>query len=93
MATAIPARITGQVLDVTVRRGRRRSDNEPFSITTAFVLVGLRGVVPCTIPDDGPLVSKGDFVDLLAEVSVYGTDAQFRAVALFPDDVPLLALA
>jgi hypothetical protein len=72
-------RISGTVLNVDTRRGTARASGEPYAITTARVLVAETGVADVTLPDSIGAI-KGEDVDWIADVSVYGNRAQLRAV-------------
>lgn len=77
-------RVSGPVLNLDVRSGVGRSrDGEPgrpYNITTARVLVEDTGIADVTIPDNMIVPQRGQLVDLLADVTVYGGRAQLRAV-------------
>jgi hypothetical protein len=77
-------RITGTVLHVDTRSGisRPRGDEpgRPYVINTARVLVESTGIADVTLPDTVHVI-KGEDVDFLADVSVYGGRAQLRALA------------
>lgn len=78
-------RVSGPILNLDVRSGisRPRGD-EPgraYSITTARVLVEESGVADVSLPDElAARYGRGEVVDLLCDVSVYGGRAQLRAV-------------
>jgi hypothetical protein len=72
-------RVSGPVLNLDTRRGTARASGEPYSITTARVLVMETGVADVTLPDSITPI-RGEDVDLLCDVSVYGGRAQLRAV-------------
>jgi hypothetical protein len=74
-------RVSGTVLNVDTRRGTSRNSGEPYSITTARVLVMETGIADVTLPDTINVI-RGEDVDLIADVSVYSGRAQLRAVAL-----------
>jgi hypothetical protein len=77
-------RITGTVLHIDSRSGtsRPRGDEpgRPYLIRTARVLVENTGIADVTLPDAVSVI-KGEDVDFLADVSVYGGRAQLRALA------------
>ena len=75
-------RVTGTVLNVDTRRGTSSKSGEPYAITTARVLVAERGLADVTLPDTVNVI-RGEDVDLLADVSVYGGRAQLRAIDTF----------
>lgn len=102
MASVALARISGSVLSVPparegiIKAGPRQG--EPWRIETANILVADQNVTAVQLPRRdaaGTLenlhtkdVAKGDIVDFLCEVSVYGQEVQVRVLDLFPvDDV------
>lgn len=78
-------RISGPVLNVENRRGTSRPKGDepgrPYSIDTVRVLVENTGTADVTIPDNMTVPQRGELVDLLADVSVYGGRVQLRALA------------
>lgn len=75
-------RVTGPVLNVSVRSGTATKSGNPYRITTARVLVEETGVADVTIPDNFPAsVTKGELVDLLVDAGTYGGKLDLRAVA------------
>jgi hypothetical protein len=74
-------RITGTVLHVDTRRGVGKASGEPYSITTARVLVQETGIADVTLPDTVSVI-RGEDVDLIADASVYGNRVQLRAVSV-----------
>lgn len=107
MASSALVRISGSVLSVPEpRKGLIKSgprQGEPWSIETVNVLVADQNVTAVQLPrrdDTGTLVglatrevAKGDIVDFLCEVSVYGQEVQVRVLELFPVDDPAYAPA
>lgn len=100
MASTALTRISGSVLSVPaprtgiIKQGPRQG--EEWSIETVNVLVADQNVTAVQLPrrdNTGTLqgldtrdVSKGDIVDFLCEVSVYGQEVQFRVLELWPAD-------
>lgn len=105
MASAALVRVSGSVLSVPpAREGFIKSgprQGEVWRIETVNVLVADQNVTAVQLPrrnDHGmlPLVGgnpeKGDVIDFLCEVSVYGQEVQARVLEDWPaDDVSSLA--
>ena len=101
MASTALARISGSVLSVPqprsgiISKGPRQG--EPWSIETINVLVADENVTAVQLPrrdsagvfENLPGVrayGKGEVVDFLCEVSVYGQEVQLRVLREFPAD-------
>jgi hypothetical protein len=102
MASTALARISGSVLSVPAPRGGIIKNGpragEEWTIETVNVLVADQNVTAVQLPrrdSTGQLLGlgenvrsilKGDVVDFLCEVSVYGQEVQFRVLETFPAD-------
>lgn len=77
-------RVSGVVLNVDNRRGTTRPrDGEPgrpYSIDTVRVLVEETGIADVTIPDSMMIPTRGEPVDLVADVSTFQGRVQLRAL-------------
>lgn len=72
-------RVSGPVLALDVRSGTSTKTGEPYRITTARVLVEESGVADVRLPQSLDRYSRGEAVDLLCDVTVYGGRAQLSA--------------
>jgi hypothetical protein len=77
-------RVSGPVLALDVRSGISRPRNpgepgNPYSITTARVLVEESGVADVRLPDALAKYGRGEVVDLLCDATVYGGRVQLSA--------------
>lgn len=100
MASVALSRVSGSVLSVPEPRGGVIKNGpragQEWSIETVNVLVADQNVTAVQLPRRdaaGVLeklgvrsVDKGDIVDFLCEVSVYGQDVQFRVLEPWPAD-------
>lgn len=100
MASTALSRISGSVLSVPAPRGGIIKNGpragEEWTIETVNVLVADQNVTAVQLPrrdSTGTLqglntreVAKGDLVDFLCEVSVYGQEVQFRVLEAWPED-------
>lgn len=100
MASVALARVSGSVLSVPEPRGGVIKNGpragQEWSIESVNVLVADQNVTAVQLPrrdSAGVLeklgtrsVDKGDIVDFLCEVSIYGSDVQFRVLELWPAD-------
>ncbi len=101
MASTILARISGSVLSVPPARGglikSGPRQGEPWSIETVNVLVADQNVTAVQLPRRDSTgvfetlpgvrtVGKGDLVDFLCEVSIYGQEVQVRVLEPWPED-------
>lgn len=107
MASTALTRVSGSVLSVPPARGGVIKNGpragEPWSIESVNVLVADQNVTVVQLPrrdETGLLgslktreIAKGDIVDFLCEVSVYGQEVQVRVLDLFPVDDPAYAPA
>lgn len=100
MASAALHRVSGSVLSVPaprsgiIKNGPRQG--ETWSIETVNVLVADQNVTAVQLPrrdETGILqglntreIVKGEVVDFLVEVSVYGQEVQSRVLELWPED-------
>lgn len=107
MASTALTRISGSVLSVPaprtgiIKNGPRQG--EQWSIETVNVLVADQNVTAVQLPrrdNTGTLeglntkdITKGDIVDFLCEVSVYGQEVQIRVLDVFPHTDPAYAPA
>jgi hypothetical protein len=100
MASTALARVSGSVLSVPAPRGgiikQGPRQGESWSIETVNVLVADQNVTAVQLPrrdETGILqgldtreIAKGDLIDFLCEVSVYGQEVQFRVLEQWPAD-------
>lgn len=99
MASTALARVSGSVLAVSAREGIIKNgprQGEPWRIENANVLVADQNVTVVQLPrrdSSGTFenlatkdIAKGDLVDFLVEVSVYGQEVQARVLDLWPED-------
>lgn len=101
MASTELARVTGTVLSVPPARGgiikNGPRQGEPWSIESVNVLVADMNVTPVQLPRRGSdgvyenlpgvrSVEKGELVDFLCEVSVYGQEVQLRVLGEWPEE-------
>ena len=101
MASKALVRISGSVLAVPPARGglikNGPRQGEPFSIETANILVADQNVTVVQLPRRDATgvfetlpgvrsVEKGDIVDFLCEMSIYGQEIQARVLQAWPDD-------
>lgn len=105
MASTALARVSGSVLAVSARSGIIKNGpraGEEWRIENANVLVADQNVTVVQLPrrdSSGAYegvsayrYEKGDVVDFLVEVSIYGQEVQARVLSDFPaDDVSSLA--
>ena len=74
-------RVSGTVLNLDTRSGISAKSGEPYSITTARVLVLDTGVADVRLPNDmAARLGRGEDVDLLCDASVYGGRVQLAAL-------------
>lgn len=73
-------RVTGPILNIDRRSGVSGKTGEPYEINTARVLVAEAGVADVRLPRDLARLGRGEDVDLLCDVSVYGGKAQLTAL-------------
>lgn len=71
-------RVTGPVLASKRRKGTAKGSGNPYDFTTITVLVGGRGTVELTLPEDpallrGSIPQEGELVDLTVEVTPRAT--------------------
>lgn len=81
-------RVTGPVLDKTRRKGTAKGSGNPYDFTQITVLVGGRGTVELTLPDDlsvigGQLPDRMDTVDFVVEVSPRATGFGVQVLGLY----------
>jgi hypothetical protein len=99
MASTALSRVSGTVLAGSVREGIIKNgprQGETWRIENVNVLVAGQNVTQVQLPrrdSSGTLenlnartVEKGELVDFLCEVSVYGQEVQFRVLELWPAD-------
>ena len=82
------ARVTGAVLSVDTRTGRRKDNSGDWSMTTCRVLVGQRGTIDVLLSDRlaGALSPReGEKVDYLVELSTFSNRVQTTAIDVFPN--------
>jgi len=79
MAIASKVTVTGNVIRIDTRSGKRKSDGEAYTINTALI-VGPANLAEVTIPDALELPVVGKAVSLLVEVNVFRDDDQLRAL-------------
>lgn len=105
MASTALARVSGSVLAVSARSGIIKNGpraGEEWRIESANVLVADQNVTVVQLPrrdSSGTFenlatrnIDRGDVVDFLVEVSIYGQEVQARVLDLWPqDDVSSLA--
>ena len=74
-------RVSGTVLNLETRSGVSTKSGEPYSITTARVLVEETGVADVRLPNDmAARIGRGDSIDVLADASVYVNRVQLSAL-------------
>lgn len=78
------ARVTGNVLNVSHRSGKKKETGEPWSMTNVLVLVAGSGVSEVSWPSDASAPVPGDEIDVLVSLSVYRNEPQLRAERPFP---------
>ncbi|MGO4587161.1 hypothetical protein AB4Z38_25270 [Arthrobacter sp. 2RAF6] len=106
MASVALARVSGSVLAVSARSGIIKNGpraGEEWRIESANVLVADQNVTVVQLPrrdSTGTFenlrtrsVDKGDQVDYLVEVSIYGSEVQARVLDLWPDESDASELA
>lgn len=99
MASTALSRVSGVVLAGSAREGIIKNgprQGETWRIETVNVLVAGQNVTPVQLPRrdgsgtleglDTRTVERGELVDFLCEVSVYGQEVQFRVLGLFPKE-------
>lgn len=79
MAIASKVTVTGNVVRIDTRSGKRKSDGADYKINTALI-VGQHNLAEVTIPDNLDLPPVGKPVSLLVEVNVFRDDDQLRAL-------------
>src|SRR4051794_39394749 len=100
MASSALLRVSGSVLSVpeprrgVIKNGQRAG--QEWSIETVNVLVADQNVTAVQLPrrDSSGVIEKlgvrevvkGELVDFLVEVSVYGSEVQARVLELWPED-------
>lgn len=100
MASSVLTRVSGSVLATSAREGIIKNGarkGEPFRIDNANVLVADQNVTVVQLPRRDQLsgayeklgvreITKGEIVDFLVEVSVYGQDVQVRVLDYWPEE-------
>jgi hypothetical protein len=100
MASTALARVSGSVLSVPPARGgiisKGPRQGEPWSIESVNVLVADQNVTAVQLPRrdatgvleglDTRSIVKGEVVDFLCEVSVYGQEVQVRVLGEWPEE-------
>lgn len=95
MASVALTRVSGTVLATSERSGTSRKDPEnprKWKMVFANVLVADQNVTVVQLPTDdfgdvtlpGGLPVKGEEIDYLTEVSIFGRDVQVRVLGDFP---------
>ena len=84
-------RVTGPVLDSTRRKGTAKGSGLPYDFTVITVLVGGRGTVELTLPDDpgvigGQIPQRLESVDFVVEVSPRQSGFGTQILGLYSKD-------
>jgi hypothetical protein len=72
-------RVSGPVLNLDVRSGTSREGN-PYTISTARILVEEAGIADVRIPQGMAVPQRGEDVDLLCDASTYSGRVQLSAL-------------
>lgn len=82
MADSATVRIEGPVLNTDTRSGIAKASGNAYSFTNVRVLVGDMGVAEVRWADRlGAVPTKGELVDVIAEVGIYGNRLSCDAIA------------
>jgi hypothetical protein len=101
MASTALARVSGSVLSVPPARsgiiGKGPRQGETWTIESANILVADQNVTAVQLPRrdatgvleglDTRSIVKGELVDFLCEISVYGQEVQVRVLGEWPEDL------